>query len=344
LGYSKQVYNKAWQTLENRGAEARARAAARREEVLKRIPRITGIQQEMAAGAAGITRAVINAPARAGDLIEKLAEQNLSLQQQRSALLLENGFPPDYLEEQFGCPHCRDKGYVGTGMCICLRELLASAAYAELSAAAPVRSCSFDTFSLDYYPDAPGPDGKSPRGRMRDILTVCRSYAASFSPGSESLLLIGQTGLGKTHLSLAIAEAVIGAGFGVVYTPVQRLLDTLESEKFSYDTQLKEQYAEHLRSAITCDLLVLDDLGTEFITQYSNSVLYSIINSRQVEGRPTIISTNLELAEIESKYAQRMLSRLVCAYKVLKFTGKDIRFIKKTQPRGSAPEEITAWK
>jgi len=333
MGYPKQVYDQAWQVMDSRARAARERAAARREQALRSAPEIAAIEREMAAGATGITKAVVTDPHRAGELIEELSRQNLALQERRAELLKRNGFPPDYLAEQFGCPLCRDQGYVGTRMCSCLKSLLEAEAYARLSAAAPVSQCTFENFSLEYYPTAADQSGGAPRTRMEEIFTYCRRYAAGFSPESESLLLLGRTGLGKTHLSLAIAAAVTRRGFGVVYTPVQNLMDRLETAKFSYDSGKKEEYADHTRAAITCDLLVLDDLGTEFATQFSQSALYNIINTRQVENRPTIISTNLELAEIEQKYTQRMVSRLAGAYKVLKFTGKDIRFIKKTQGR-----------
>lgn len=329
MGYPKQVYDQAWQVMDTRARAARERAAARREQALRATPEIAAIEREMAVGATGITKAVVTNPQRAGELIEELAKQNLALQERRAELLKLHGFPPDYLAEQFGCPLCKDQGYVGTRMCGCLKSLLESEAYARLSAAAPVSQCTFENFSLEYYPAADQPGG-APRARMGEILAYCRRYADGFSPDTESLLLLGKTGLGKTHLSLAIAATVTRRGFGVVYTPVQNLMDTLESTKFSYDSGKKEEYADHVRAAITCDLLVLDDLGTEFATQFSQSALYNIINSRQVENRPTIISTNLELAEIEQKYTQRMVSRLAGSYKVLKFTGKDIRFIKKT--------------
>ena len=333
MGYPKQIYDKAWQVLDQRAAEARALTASRRGKAISAVPEIAQIEREMAVGAAGITKVVIASPDRAGELIQELAQKNLALQERRRALLTENGFPPDYLEEQFGCRRCKDKGYIGTEMCACLRELLESEAYARLSASAPVDRYTFESFSLDVYPDTPDQTGISPRARMADVRAFCLRYAQSFSPKSESLLFIGQTGLGKTHLSLAIAAAAIEAGYGVVYTPMQKLMDTLEQGKFSYDEGKKEQYAENIRMIQSCDLLVLDDLGTEFINQFSIAVLYNIINTRQVEGRPTIVSTNLEIEEIEQKYTERMFSRLLCVYKTVQFAGRDVRSIRRSQNR-----------
>lgn len=332
MGYPKHIYDAAWRTLDARAQAAARRGEERRAQVLRKTPEIIEIEREMARSAAGVTRAVISAPPnKAAELIEQLAGQNLRLQAKRRALLAQNGFPADYLEEQFGCARCKDKGYIGRDMCACLRDALQAAAFAELGEGAPVERSGFGDFALEYYPVAPDASGVPPRGRMEQILAYCSQYADSFAPGAESILMLGNTGLGKTHLSLAIAAVVTQKGYGVLYTPVQKLMDRLEAERFTYDADKKELYAGHISAVTDCDLLVLDDLGTEFHTQFTASILYNIINSRQVEGRATIISTNLEIAEIEKKYSQRMVSRLVCAYKVLKFAGKDIRFLKRSQ-------------
>lgn len=332
MGYPKQVYDRAWEQLSRRREDARARTRARREEIKAHIPELDSLERQMAACAAGVARAIVTSPGRAEELTKQLAKESLALQERRRSLLLERGYPADYLEERYACADCRDSGYRGTQMCSCLRSLLRQEAAAQLSSVSQSANCRFDNFSLEYYPQAPvESSGIVPRERMREILEACRRYAADFTPRSGSMLLLGHTGLGKTHLSLAIARAVTEAGYGVVYTPVQRLLDILESEKFSRGADAREQYTESVRFALSCDLLILDDLGTEFATQFSASALYNIINSRLVEERPTIISTNLELPAIEERYSQRMVSRLVCGYQVLKFYGKDIRYIKKTK-------------
>lgn len=333
MGYPKEVYNRAWEELSRRSQAARELTRTRREEIRRAVPEIARLEREMARTAATVARAIIADPDHAQENIARLSEQNLTMQHSRGELLMANGYPADYLAEQYGCPHCRDHGYVGAEMCGCLRRLLKREAYTQLSAVSQAGLCRFETFSLDYYPAKPvDGSGIVPRQRMAQILEVCGQYAATFSPGAQSLLLIGHTGLGKTHLSLAIAAAVTEAGYGVVYTPLQKLMDRLESNKFSRASG-GEQYAENIEFVTSCDLLVLDDLGTEFHTQFTGAVLYNIINTRLVEGRPTIISTNLELSQIEEKYSQRMVSRLVCSYKVLKFYGRDIRFIQKSEQK-----------
>jgi len=212
-----------------------------------------------------------------------------------------------------------------------MASLLRREASAALGRCAPIKECTFERFSLEYYDTAPDESGISLRERMRDKLGFCQSWASGFTLGSESMLLAGPTGVGKTHLSLAMAGRVSGDGYSVVYTPVQRMMDFLEGEKFARDTQTREKFFGATDGYLECDLLILDDLGTELSTAFTSAALFNILNTRLVEERPTIISTNLELAEIKTRYSQRMASRLIYGYKVLRFGGKDIRYIKKRE-------------
>jgi DNA replication protein DnaC len=329
MGYSKHIYQRVWEILDGRKQAAREQAVRHREEIHQKIPRIAELERQMARQAAHITRIVVAGSPDVEEKMRELAQANLAVQQERAALLTQHGYPPDYLTLRHFCSHCRDTGYVEQTMCHCMKALLRQEAAAQLSRVSPVGSSTFESFSLDYYPDIPDESGISPRARMKDVLSTCRHWTDTFSPTSESLLLIGKTGLGKTHLSVAMASCITQAGYGVVYTSVQRMMDMLEAEKFSREATSKEQYRDTMVTYLDCDLLVLDDLGTEFMNQFTGAALFNILNSRLVEERPTIISTNLELAEIEARYSQRMLSRLVCAYQVLRFAGKDIRYQKK---------------
>lgn len=334
MGYPKKVYENAWQTLNRRKESVRNQVVARREEIARKLPEVLVVERKMASTAAGITKAVVTDPDRAQELIEQLGRENLALQAEREVLLTEAGYPADYLKEQYHCAQCRDTGYIGPTMCSCLESLLKAEAHVWLgtaSASAAGRS-TFDNFSLSVYPEDPE-EGSTvpPRKRMGEILRFCRDYAEHFTPGSESLLFMGQTGLGKTHMSLAIAHEVTERGYGVLYASTQQLMDRLENEKFSRMPEAKEQYTTNMEIILEADLLILDDLGAEFQTSFTNSALYNIVNTRIVENRPMIISTNLEPAAIEARYSQRMTSRLLCEYRVLKFFGRDVRFIKKIQ-------------
>ena len=326
MSYSKQVYDKALAALAQRRASTSRNARQRRAEVHARLPQTALLEREMAEQAAGVARLVIADPQNADRRIEELARHNQALQQRRQELLVGAGYPADYLEEIFECPHCKDCGYIGPSMCDCMALLLRRQAAASLGRYTP-KECTFESFSLDYYDDG------EPRERMRDKLLFCRRWAEGFYPGRESLLLAGPCGVGKTHLSVAMASRVSQAGFSVVYAPVQRMMDALEGEKFARDSASRERHQGATDTYLDCELLVLDDLGTEFSSQFTASALFGIINTRLVEERSTVISTNLEIAEVKSRYTQRMSSRLVYGYKVLSFEGKDIRYLKKMESR-----------
>ena len=329
MGYPKPVYEKAWTILNGRRDNARILAAERHSEIAKKIPAVIEIERQMAAAAAGITKSMLAAPDKAGEIIESIGNEVTKLQEERAKLLESFGYPKDYLSEKPFCPLCNDKGYINTSMCDCLKDLLLQQAREYLSYSAPAEDCTFSNFKLSFYPDTVDTTGVNLQKRMGEIYRFCMDYAEKFSPNSESLLFLGQTGLGKTHLSLAIAQTVTERGYGVIYTPAQKLMDRLESEKFSRNAESGAQYLENLDIALNCDLLILDDLGTEFTTSFTSSALYNIVNTRIVERRPTIVSTNLDPQAIEHKYSQRMVSRLMFEYRVLKFLGKDIRFVRK---------------
>ncbi len=330
MGYSKLIYKRASAELSRRKTQARELYESRQAEIAKKIPEILQIQREMAETAVSVTRTVMVSHSDMTSKLQELRTRNLDLQHRREELLVAAGYPANYLAEQKACDKCAGSGYIGAEMCDCLHELLKKEAYVELNAVSQVKASSFADFQLELYPVEAKTAGEAPpRAHMAKVFSFCKQYAEGFSLTSDSILMLGHTGLGKTHLSLAIASKVTELGFGVVYISVQKLMDKLEASKFSYESEAKEQYARDLDNVLTCDLLVLDDLGAEFITQFSSSTLYNIVNSRMVESKPTIISTNFEFSEIESKYSPRMVSRLTGSYTVLKFLGADIRYIKK---------------
>lgn len=328
MGYSKEIHRQAMRTLEQRRLHAQEQAQRRRDELFAALPKLQDIERSLAHTGLAAARAAISG-AQAAELIERLRSENLSLQRQRAQLLAQAGFPEDVLTPHYTCPRCEDTGYLGQQQCSCLRELLRNLAYESLGSASDIQNCRFDNFRLDYYPAQPtGKYSIVPRRAMEKVLSVCREYARGFSLRSESLLLCGGTGLGKTHLSLAIAHEVIRAGFGVVYTTSPNLLDKLQNQQFSR-TQTADEDWQAL--ALDCDLLIIDDLGAEFSTSFTVAALYNLINSRMIGGRPTIISTNLDETVLRERYGDRVLSRLLCTYHPLQFYGEDIRMLKRLE-------------
>lgn len=321
MAYSKDLLEYGLGVLSQRRNTAKARAAERREELYRHLPRLRAIEQELAGTGPELVRAVMAGGSSTGELVKQVKAKNLALQQERAELLRSVGVEEHYLEPSPVCPLCRDEGYIDGKICSCLEKVLREEKLRRLNSVSSLSLATFDQFHLDYYPNT-ADGGAAPRRRMEAIYDVCRQFARDFQGGSgRNLLMLGATGLGKTHLSLAIASEVIKRGFEVVYGSMQDLFRRAEDEKFSregsrYDT---------LESMLACDLLILDDLGSEFATNFTNSLLYNLINTRINTRKSTIISTNLTLKELDQQYADRIVSRLIGNYSVLWFQGNDIR-------------------
>ena len=248
------------------------------------------------------------------------------LQRERVQMLASLGYPADWLEEKPACTQCGDTGYVQGGVCPCLRAYYAREQLAELSRLLPLGEDSFETFSFDWYDSTVQPAfGVSPRENMERNFDVCRDYAYQFDRGGGNLLLSGGTGLGKTFLSACIARVVSENGFSVVYDTAASVFSRFEDAKFRRD----DGGSEDADRCMKCDLLILDDLGTEMTTAFVQSALYQIVNGRLMEKRATIISTNLAPEEIGSRYGRSVLSRLEGDYEILPFFGEDIRRLKR---------------
>jgi DNA replication protein DnaC len=238
-------------------------------------------------------------------------------------LLKAAGHGEDYLEPHYSCKLCGDTGYVDGRMCDCMKKLLRTEAYHRLNTLTPLSLSTFESFSLNYYPDTAGENGsKSPRSVMASVLNNCKNYAAGFSLSSPNLIMQGGTGLGKTHLSLAIANTAIQKGFGVVYCSVNNIITKLEREHFGRDD------GDTDRMLLECDLLILDDLGTEFKSSFSSAEIYNIVNTRLMSQKPTIISTNLSIQELQDRYTERFASRIMGNYVRVTFCGRDNRLQK----------------
>ncbi len=328
MGYDKRVYAAAREELARRRYEASTQAQAHLDEIHQKIPEIRQIDRELSMTGISVARAVIGR-GNSHEKIEQLRRQNLQLQQRRASLLRQAGYPEDYTQEHYHCPKCRDTGVLGTKYCGCYQALLREKACELLNQTSPIQLSSFDTFHTEYYPNLADKNGISPRQTMTAIYQYCLSYAQNFSAHSKSILMMGATGLGKTHLSLAIAHAVIDKGYGVIYGSAQNLLSTLEKERFSRASSDMDS----LQILLDCDLLILDDLGAEFPTQFVSSSIYNIVNSRLGAGKPMIINTNLTPIELRERYTDRIVSRIVGTYEILTFTGSDIRQFLRRQQR-----------
>lgn len=319
MAYSKKLLEEARITLENRRFEAERVYSQRHNEVVKACPKIGEMENELALAGLDIIKSLGMGSEKAEKYIQALAEKNLNIQKEKARLLTENGFSDDYLEIPYTCKKCEDTGFVDGKFCSCHLKLLQQISFDELSKSSRLKLSSFESFSLDYYSD------KDVKAAMKDIYDYCRDYASDFSLSSPNLYFYGPTGLGKTHLSLAIANEVIENGFSVVYGSAHNLLSRLEREKFGRSDEPDGTTEDML---LNCDLLILDDLGAEFSTSFTVAAIYNIINTRLCEGKPMIINSNLEFDEIEQRYTQRIASRIIGDFTPVEFCGEDIRQLK----------------
>jgi len=248
--------------------------------------------------------------------IEAIKNNNLALQERRAALLLELGFDRDYTEPPYECDLCNDSGYDGFRLCTCYRRALVDKMLEGTGFGNLIKDQTFESFDLNVF------ENEEQRRRAADICNVLTTYAENFTKSSDSLLLAGGTGIGKTHLSSAIARRVIEKGYNVVYESAESIFREIGREIFksSYSDAEPEYYR-----FFDCDLLIIDDLGSEMTTSQSVSYLYNIINTRINKGLPTIISTNLSYKEITKRYDERVASRILGEYILHLFTGIDQR-------------------
>ena len=300
----------------------------RQEQVYARIPRLKEIDGELTATMSHIIASALRRGTDPRPAVAMLRRSNLGVQQERTRLLADLDLPADYLEYKPACPLCNDVGTRGEAVCACLRRYYAQEQQAELSRSLDLAGQSFDTFSLDWYDRLPDTHfGMSPRENMETVYEVCANYAHAFGKRSGNLLLYGKPGLGKTFLSAAIAGEVSKKGFSVVYDTAAHVFSRFEDRKFGRDEG--EGATEDIERILRCDLLILDDLGTEMTTTFVQSALYEIVNTRLLERRAMILNTNLSPDELSRRYGGQIASRLEGEYQILPFFGQDIRRLKK---------------
>lgn len=322
MNYSPEISAKAQKIIDERRTKANYQLEMRRREVYRNAPEAEEVERQAASAVTELTRLIISGQGDFQKSFERIKQNNLEAQSYVREILSSHGYPEDYLEIKYTCPLCEDKGYTEDGKrCHCFEELASKLSIEELNRSANMPDCDFEHFDIEYYPKTLDSNGVVPYDKMKDVLLYCRKYAANFSCASESLLMLGKTGVGKTHLSIAIAKTVTANGFICAYGSVLNFLYEIEKEHFGRGEQGKDT----MSALLDADLLVMDDLGTENYTTFYESVLYNIINTRINTGKPTIVSTNLSTKELYDKYNERIISRIFGVYTLLRFYGKDIR-------------------
>ena len=333
MGYEAAVLRRAAKRLEERRRQRQERQERRQREIYAQLPRVAEIDRELRGTICQIIAASLRDGRDPAPSIKVIRDRNLDLQAEKARLLAEHGFPPDALDDRPDCPRCGDTGWVGASMCSCLKELCAQEQIRELSKLLDLGEQSFDTFSLDLYSPLPWPGEElSPRENMEFILEVCSNYARKFGKFYfRNLFLTGAPGLGKTFLSACIARTVSEQGFSVVYDTAVNVFARFEEQKFARDREEAGEARDDTRRYLGCDLLILDDLGSEMTTPFVQSALYTLINSRLASDRRTVISSNLSMDQVRQRYTPQIASRLEGEYRVLPFYGEDIRLLRKGQ-------------
>ena len=328
MAYDAAVLRRATRRLEEERKVRQANTEALRKKLYAQCPELADIDRQLKGTILDIITSCLKQGTDPAPALGVLKDKNMDLQHRQALLLQEAGYPPDALDDIPACKKCNDAGWVGTQMCDCLKTLCTQEQVKELSKLLDLGEQSFDHFSLEWYSPLPWPgEGVSPRENMDWIYRTCKRYAAAFGPRSGNLLLTGDPGLGKTFLSAAIAREVSAEGYSVVYDTAVHIFDRFEARKFG--RELGEAVEADVDRVSDCDLLILDDLGTEMTTPFVQSALYSILNGRITDRRATILSTNLKLDELARRYTPQIASRIEGEYQLLPFFGEDIRRLRK---------------
>ncbi len=328
MPYDGKLLAQAREALEQRRAENAAEQQRRLSLVYARDPEIEQIDLRLRRQMAELVRLTVSRAPDLAEKLESLKRDNLELQTERAERLTALGRPIDWLDEIVSCPICRDTGMDGAQPCRCLKKLYNQALTKELSALLRHGDESFERFDLTLYDDQAPAGDVSPREKMSIIEKSCRKYAANFPDVNVNLLFQGGTGLGKTYLSACIARVVADKGCSVCYDSAAAALEAFEAQKFARDPEAAEKAAARVRRMLDCDLMILDDLGTEMITSLTLSSLYTLINTRLNAGKKMIISTNCSDEELQRKYTPQICSRIKGEFLRLPFVGKDIRLKK----------------
>ncbi len=328
MAYSKQVIETVKEEFEARRQNAVNSLESRKAEMYGISLIFKQIDDALAATGLKIYKAALDGKVGLEERLAEIRKENEQLQDDKRRLLKMNGKPENYLDIIYSCKKCSDTGYAGTRMCECMKKALAKEAYRSSGLGSVLEEQSFDSFDLSFYSEAKDKNGVSPREYMASILARAKEYVKTFglSDRNDSLLFIGKTGLGKTHISTAIAKELIDRGFDVVYDTIGNIINTYEQQTFGHN----EEAAGTVNRYLECDLLIIDDLGTEFKNAFTHSVIYNLLNTRINSGKAMIISTNLDDGELFKKqYDDRINSRLIGSFRSFRFHGEDIR-IKKT--------------
>lgn len=317
-----EIYADIYRAYDRDKSDAEKAALQRRDYLYKKEPRLKEIQQEM--DNTGIRLAEIFVSG--GDKEKQLAkyrEEVNKLKAEKNSILNRLGYASDYMEPHYKCKKCNDTGYIENKRCSCFKSRLIRVYYDMSNISAIVKEENFENFNINLYDDKTFEDGVSARDNIRSILLDVISKVDDIEKTPVNIVFTGRSGLGKTYMCNCIAKMVIDMGLSVIYMTAYELMESMIKHRFS-NSEDNDGY----NLLKDCDMLIIDDLGTEGINAGTTAELFNIINARYLEGHSTIISTNMTLVDINSVYSERIASRILGNYKCYRFFGKDLRIFK----------------
>lgn len=295
---------------------------SRKQEIAMKLPEINNIDRQIGKLCLSVSLNTLQSANKGQDYLKDLKEKITNLRIKKSELLVSNGYPLDYLQPQYDCEKCKDTGFIGSEKCSCYKSKLVKIYYENSSLSSMLEKNNFENFNLEYYSDKMGPEKYTPRYNIQRIVSSSLNFIKTFDASDENLLFYGNSGTGKTFLSHCIAKDLIDRGYFIIYKTAEELVKSIRDIRFNGNSIL-EEYINN------CDLLIIDDLGTEMSSDFSKTELFNLLNLRLLTNKKMIVSTNYSLEELTNIYSERITSRLIGNFTLCKFYGDDIRLQKK---------------
>ncbi len=324
MSLNNRQYNEILRMYDHRLLQDRYELDLRKKEVFRRVPELQVLEQRLASDSVQWAKSALFGNAVPNS---ELQESNRAITEHKLRLLTGAGYPADYLSMVYQCPDCKDTGYIGTGKCHCFRQAVVDLLYSQSNVRNSILTQNFEHFSYQYYSDSKtDPQTRlTPLANIRNVTATVKKFIEQFDESYSNLLIYGNTGVGKTFLTNCIAKELIDSAHSVIYFTAYELFELLEQHKFNRDS---EESPEKFEFILDCDLLIIDDLGTELTNSFISTQLYMCINERHLKQKSTIISTNLSFEQIKNTYSERIFSRITSDYILLKIIGEDIRLKK----------------